>query len=240
MSDATILTIDNADTAKFDAKALKRNGIKALVFKASRAQVKPGSSVKAESQSSPTASEAQPTLVDPKIIADTTSAGLAYGVLLQLSDKMKDQLDLLPVGAPVFVEAKSGMKIADIDNAIQDIITVMGADAPPVIVLKIDQKTAKEFESVYDNELADWTSLWIIDEPKRDEPAQLTPEWPQATWPKWKMWEFSDIDLKELGKYKASCFNGPDEDEARFFAGQAPSVASAGGQGDPNASKSSA
>jgi hypothetical protein len=181
---------------------------------------------------------AQPTLVDPKIVEETTSAGLAYGVLLQLSDKMKSQLDLLPVGAPVFVEAKSGMKIADIDNAIQDIITVMGADAPPVIVLKIDQKTAKEFESVYDNTLADWTSLWIIDEAKRDEPALLVPEWPEATWPKWKMWEFGDLDLKELGKYKGSRFNGPDVDEARFFAGQAPSVASAGGQGDPTASKS--
>jgi len=234
MSDATILTIDNADMAKFDAKAFKRNGIKALVFKAHpKPGVVPGSktSAKTESQSSPTAEPVvAPSLVDPKIIADTTSAGLAYGVLLTLSDKMKDQLDLLPVGAPVFVEAKSGMKIADIDNAIQDIITVMGADSPPSIVLKIDQKTAKEFENVYDNELADWTSLWIIDEPKRDEPAQLTPEWPQATWPKWKMWEFGDLDLKELGKYKASCFNGPDEDEARFFAGQAPSVAGAGGQ----------
>jgi len=91
-------------------------------------------------------------------------------------------------------------------------------------VLKLDEETAKLLEHTSDSLLSNWSQLWIVDP---DDPAKapaVEPVWPTGTWEKWKLWEFGDVDLKSLGTFKGSRFNGSDENLRRFFVGEPPEM----------------
>ena len=233
---AKVVVIKAGAATPPDMKALLRNGVLGIVVSAGAS--KPvAHDTKASSKSDNKTVAAQqvgvaeapaPPSPEQKLMGEAVAGGLRAAIMLPLTNDMKDAIAAAQLvdGSRLFLEVKEGTKPSELSQQISDLRSVIGLAEPNVVLtVKLGAKTVKEYSGLFDGVLADWTDLWVSDDSK-EALAAGEPTWPKATFARWRLWEWGEVDFKEVGKFEASTYNGLDEEFERWFVGQPPPSAS--------------
>jgi hypothetical protein len=216
--EAKVVTVDAG--AKTDFAALKRNGVLAVVVRAAARRTPGKSDTKGASTNVQQPASPSP---EAETLGAAGAAGLLAALMLPLSDDMKGAIDeaKLPDGSRLFIDVKDGTKPGDVSADVAKLRTIIGVNEPNLLLtVKIGQRTVREYESLFDGVLADWTDCWVHDD-SREALASGEPKWPKGTFARWRLWEWGEATLDDV-KLPASAYNGLDEELERWFAGQAP------------------